>query len=219
MKNKIIALLSVFTFLTLVSTGVAHAASCNVYALTVGARSATTSPIIYSADAKCDTGVKAMRFSVNGTVLYEKENTTHIGYWYKPSDTDKLCFEAKGDDGVYSASRCVRGNEGTSTSGGGLLGTIATTVSNYSRVQNTTCPSTVSPRLTNGGKGHTLTSVNVRASAGITSLRIGRLAPGTTFEIQSDATCTGGINWWKIKIQEFTGVIAESQYGSYLLAP
>lgn len=220
MKQKLLAFATTFVFLALASTGVARAATCDVYAVTIGARSSTTSSIIYSADSKCSSGVKGMRFSVNGTILYEKENTSHIGYWYKPADTDRLCFEAKGDDGSYSASRCVRGNERTSTSGGAVLGTSTTSSATSTRlVQNTTCPSTVSTRLSNGKSGKTLTSVNVRSAAGISSLRIGRLAPGTSFEVQSEATCNGGINWWKIKIQEFTGVIAESQFGSYLLSP
>ncbi len=221
MKKRLLLALVTILAVGFVTATPARAESCDVYALTVGARNPSSTSVIYSADAKCASGVKGMRFSVNGTVIYEKENTSHIGYWYKPADTDRLCFEAKGSDGVYSASRCVRGNERSSVTGGAVLGTTTTTTSNTtsSRVQNTTCPSTVAPRLANGKTGKTLTSVNVRAAAGITSLRIGRLAPGTSFEVQSEPTCNGGINWWKVKIQEFTGVMAESQFGAYLLSP
>lgn len=220
--NKIIVFLSVFTFLTLISTGVAHAAGCDIYYVntTDNFVRRTTLSRIYSADAKCDGGIKSMRLLVNGTQVLENKNSGHIGTWWKAptAGTYTICFQATGanDD---RAERCVNSTGKGSTSTASVLGTTPNNSVSPTRFQDTTCPSSVTARLRNGGTGHTLTSVNVRAASGISSLRIGRLAPGTSFEVQSDPTCNGGINWWKIKIQEFTGMIAESQYGLYLLSP
>ncbi len=62
--------------------------------------------------------------------------------------------------------------------------------------------------------------VRVRAQAGLTGEEVGKLDPGTVFEVVDGPQCADSINWWLVSTLDVYGVwLAEGQDGRYFVEP
>ncbi len=69
--------------------------------------------------------------------------------------------------------------------------------------------------------GAPTTPVNIREAPSVTALRIGRLAPGVSFEVIGGPTCADGLAWFEVRYgdNKVEGWLAEGQDGLYFVEP